>query len=180
MGFLGSAQAMKLNQFHPMTDDPLCQIFWYSYHLLLQLYASFFQAMEISTIKEVEADDEKMIVSEKKEKDVIPILPSELPEIFEKNPELKIGPQPSVFDARCPDSGSVDIQDSNEVQEWVFNHLPLSHAQKKEFLAVLLQDKIKTERKQKQTELIKKMKKQKQKKQEKEEDGTRKSVKQKS
>jgi len=133
--------------------------------------------MENSLLKVDEEKDEKMTTPEKKEKDVIPILPSELPEMFEKYPELKFGPQPSRFDAACPDSGSVDVTDSDEVQEWVFNHLPLSTTQKKEFLAVLIQDKLKRERKQKQDARIKKLKAKKQKKTESGEDVGRKSVK---
>jgi hypothetical protein len=136
--------------------------------------------MEISLVKKVDVEDEKMTVPEKKERDVIPILPSELPELFEKYPELRHGTKPSVFDNPCPDSGSVNVEDSDEVQEWVFNHLPLSAAQKKEFLAVLLQDKLKTERKQKKEALIKKMKKKKQKEEEHGKDVVRKSVKDKS
>lgn len=133
--------------------------------------------MEKISLKVDDEKDEKMTTPEKKEKDVIPILPSEIPEMFEKYPELKFGPQRSRFDAACPDSGSVDVTDSDEVQEWVFNHLPLSAAQKKEFLAVLIQDKVKRERKQKQDARIKKLKTKKQKKSESGEDTHRKSAK---
>jgi len=95
---------------------------------------------------------------EKKKTDLIPIEQSELEELFKKHPELKIGPQPSCFDAPCPDSGSVNVEDSSEVQEWVFNHLPLSSEQKKEFLKVLMLDKLKTERREKTREILRKYK----------------------
>jgi len=95
---------------------------------------------------------------EKKKRDVIPIEPTELEDLFKKHPELKLGPQPSCFDAPCPDSGSVNVEDHSEVQEWVFNHLPLSSEQKKDFLKILLLDKLKAERKEKTEALMKKYK----------------------
>lgn len=82
-------------------------------------------------------------------KSVVPIKPEELKTVFEEHPALFHGPGRSKFDDPCPDSGALDISDSHAVNEWVFNHLPLSQNQKKEFLAFLELQKTKQDKKEK-------------------------------
>lgn len=82
-------------------------------------------------------------------------------ETLKEHPELLIGPQSSIFDRPCPDAGNLDLSQSAEVQEWVFNHLPLSHQQKKEFLQILIKDSKVKEKKEKTKKILQSMKKKK-------------------
>lgn len=98
---------------------------------------------------------EKKVEEKDQEMEILPITE----ETIKTHPELLIGPERSIFDRPCPDSGSLDLSKCDEVQEWVFNHLPLSHEQKKEFLQVLIRDNKIQEKKKKQKKNLEKMKK---------------------
>lgn len=66
--------------------------------------------------------------------------------LIKDHPELMLPWRGSKFDQPCPDNKDGDISQNTEINEWVFNHLPLSWDQKKDFLAMLIADQRKIER----------------------------------
>lgn len=82
--------------------------------------------------------DDTVDVKDKGIEEKEPLFGEKLLPLVKEHPELLCSGYPSIFDKPCPDNKSGDISKNVDVNEWVFNHLPLSTDQKKEFLAYLM------------------------------------------
>lgn len=109
--------------------------------------------VEATSLDSTKMEDVKETI-EKKERE--PTYGDVVLPLIKEHPELLLGHSDPYFDRPCPDNKGGDISKDHAVNEWVFNHLPLSTEQKKDLLAQLIADQRILEKKMKAAETDKK------------------------